>query len=71
MRRALVTLGFLGLQICLSSAQTRDATRPAVNPPPKLLEFEVATIKPLAPDQPVLTGVNVFPGGRVTIDGVD
>jgi uncharacterized protein (TIGR03435 family) len=53
-----------------SLAQIITPQGPTQNAPEKLLEFEVATIKPTAPDSMQMVGVNVYPGGRVVIESV-
>lgn len=37
---------------------------------PKRPAFEVATIKPVEPNVPHMVGVNVYPGGRIVINGL-
>ncbi len=62
---------FLVAQAWFTLAQGPGPGHPTASNQPKHLEFEVATIKPIDPDHPRGNGVNVYPGGRVVINGVN
>jgi len=66
-----VTIQFAAVSLALAfsaalAAAQKTTTSPDTTQP---LTFEVATIKPLDPNAPGMTGVKVYPGGRVTIAG--
>jgi uncharacterized protein (TIGR03435 family) len=64
-------LGAFALILALAPCSEAQTTPPAQNSKKPLPQFEVATIKPVTTKAVITEGVDVYPGGRIRLNGMN